>query len=151
MTSSASRWCMSSEVAVRVLMLASILGLACADVERGPRPPGPDAAPDTGPLEAGAGSDSGGISFASVRPLIDDQCRRCHVAGGMADNSSFLLAGDATAEYTAVRALVDVAAPTQSRLLLKAAGQNHGGGVVYRPTSPEYAALLAWIQAGAAP
>jgi uncharacterized membrane protein len=133
------------------LGLVLLVAAGCADVERGPRPPGPDAGPDVPAAEAGVAGDAGGVSFASVRPLIDDQCKRCHVAGGMADTSSFLLAGDAMAEYTAVRALVDVAAPAQSRLLAKAAGESHGGGVIYRPTSPEYAALLAWIQAGAAP
>jgi hypothetical protein len=69
----------------------------------------------------------------------------------MAGDTKFLLTGDAMAEYAAVRALVDPAAPAASRLLAKGSGQGHGGGVIYGPKSPEYAALLAWIAAGAAP
>jgi hypothetical protein len=137
-----------------LLLLAFLVG--CADLERGPRPPGPDATPDVLAADGGASRDAiaaadAGLSFASVRPLIDDQCARCHVAGGMAGNTTFLLTGDATEEYMAVRALVDVTAPAQSRLLAKASGMSHQGGVIYRTSSPEYAALLAWIQAGAAP
>jgi hypothetical protein len=162
MTSSVSGWPMSSEArdgrratsdgprGSGLLTLLLLLGVGCADVERGARPPEADAGPDAAAREAGT-TDGAGISFASVRPLIDDQCRRCHMAGGMADSSSFLLSGDATAEYTAVRALVNPAAPAESRLLLKATGQQHQGGVIYRATSPEYASLLAWIEAGAAP
>jgi hypothetical protein len=127
-----------------------LLALGCADVERGPRPPEPDAAPDVAPAEAGSGCDAG-IAFASVFPLIDGGCKRCHMPGGMAADSKFLLTGQAAMDYAAVRALVDPSAAAGSRLLAKAAGQGHGGGVIYRTSSTEYAALLAWIQAGAAP
>jgi hypothetical protein len=135
----------------RLALVALLALMGCADVERGPRPPEPDAGPDAAPREAGASSDAGGVSFATVRPLIDDGCRRCHAAGQMAGNTSFLLTGDAMADYTAVRKLVDLDAPASSRLLAKTSGQGHGGGVIYRPGSPEYTALLSWIEAGAAP
>jgi hypothetical protein len=137
---------MSSE---RSLLLVLALFAGCADLERGPRPPLPDAGPDLGALEGGA--EAGGPSFAMVFPVIDSGCRRCHVAGGMAGTSSFLLTGMAMTDYSAVRALVDPAAPAGSRLLAKAAGQGHGGGVIYRADSPEYTLLAAWIAAGAAP
>lgn len=133
---------MSSE-RLRILLCAIALG-GCADLERGPAPPLPDAGPDSG-------ASDGGASFVTVRPLIDDGCGRCHTAGGMAGNTTFLLTGDAAAEYKAVRALVDPGAPAGSRLLAKATGQGHGGGTIYRAGSPEYAALLAWISGGANP
>jgi hypothetical protein len=129
-------------------VLALLVG--CADLERGPRPLEADAGPDVAAAEVGAGVD-GGVTFASVFPLIDGGCKHCHMPGGMAADTKFLLTGLAMTDYPAVRALVDPAAPASSRLLAKASGQGHGGGVIYRTSSPEYAALLAWIEAGAAP
>jgi hypothetical protein len=141
---------MSSELAGR-LGLGLLLALGgCADVERGPRTPRPDAGPDLAPAEAGA-ADTGGVAFAAVYPLIDDGCKRCHMPGGMAASSTFQLSGQAATDYPGVRALVDPMAPAGSRLLAKTAGQGHGGGVIYRAGSTEYAALLAWVEGGAAP
>jgi hypothetical protein len=132
--------------------LVAVLALAgCADVERGSRPPVPDAAPDVAPPEAGSAAADSGLSFGSVWALVDGGCKRCHIPGGMAASSMFLLTGQAGTDYPLVRALVDPAAPAGSRLLAKAAGQGHGGGVIYGTSSSEYAALLAWIQGGAAP
>jgi len=137
---------MSSKV---VLVLGLLAG--CADVERGPRPLEPDAGPDAAAPEAGSVTEAGGVAFASVWPLIDGGCKRCHMPGGMAASSTFLLTGQAGTDYPLVKALVDTAAPGGSRLLAKTAGQGHGGGTIYATGSSEYAALLAWIQAGAAP
>jgi hypothetical protein len=127
------------------LAMLALSVLACADLERGPAPPVPEAGPDV------AAGDGGGISFATVRPLLDDGCRSCHAAGQQAGDTGLLLNGDAVAEYTAVRPFVDPGAPAGSRLLAKASGQGHGGGTIYRAGSPEYAALLAWIESGAGP
>lgn len=135
----------------RAILVTALLLAGCADLERGPRPPVPDAAPDVAPPEAGSAPADSGISFATVWPLIDGGCKRCHMPGGMAASSSWLLTGQAGTDYPLVRALVDTAAPAGSRLLAKTAGQGHGGGVIYGTSSSEYAALLAWIQAGAAP
>ena len=45
---------------------------------------------------------------------------------------------------------VDATDPTASLMLRKAAGQTpHEGGVRFSPSSPEYAAILSWIAAGA--
>jgi mono/diheme cytochrome c family protein len=134
----------------RRMAVILVLLAGCADLERGPRPPVPDAAPDVAPAEVGTAADAG-LAFASVFPLIDGACKRCHMPGGMAADSKFLLTGMAATDYATVRALVDPAAAAGSRLLAKATGQGHGGGVVYRTSSTEYAALLAWIQGGAAP
>jgi hypothetical protein len=134
---------MSSERCLVAVLLALLAG--CADLERGPAPLPPDAGPDA------LAGDGGGVTFASVRPLLDEGCRRCHAAGQMAGNTAFLLDGDPAAEYRAVRAFLDTATPARSRLLAKASGQGHGGGAIYRPASAEYAALLAWITSGANP
>jgi len=136
---------MSSELRRALLAMLALPVLACADLQRGPAPAVPEAGPDV------TASDDGGIAFATVRPLLDDGCRHCHAAGQQAGDSGFLLNGDTAAEYLAVRAFVDVGAPTGSRLLAKASGQGHGGGTIYRVGSPEYAALLAWIENGAGP
>jgi hypothetical protein len=139
---------MSSDLRRTLRLALAVLALpavACADLERGPAPPVPEAGPDVTP------GDGGAISFETVRPLLDDGCRHCHAAGQQAGDTSFLLTGDAAAEYTATRQLVDPTAPGASRLLAKASGQGHGGGTIYRAGSAEYAALLAWIQSGAGP
>jgi hypothetical protein len=135
----------------RAVLVVVVALAGCADVERGPRPPVPDAAPDVAPPEAGSAAGDSGRSFAGVWPLIDGGCKRCHMPGGMAATSSFLLTGQAATDYPLVRALVEPSAPAGSRLLAKATGQGHGGGVIYAMSSNEYAALLAWIQSGAAP
>jgi mono/diheme cytochrome c family protein len=126
-------------------VLALLVLSACADLERGPAPPLPEAG-----AEAGAATDGGATSFATVRPLLEQGCQRCHAPGQMAGNTSLLFTGDAAAEYAAVHALIDLTSPARSRLLVKATGQGHGGGAIFRAGSPEYAAVLAWIQSGAA-
>jgi hypothetical protein len=135
------RWSMSSRALAIALLLAG-----CADLERGPRPLEPDAGPDAAPSEAGAGD--AGSSFAAVYPLIDSGCKHCHMTGGMAADSKFLLSGQAATDYPACGRWSIQRRAAGSRLLAKAAGQGHGGGVIYRTSSTEYAALLAWIQAG---
>jgi hypothetical protein len=132
----------------RVLVVLLLVG--CADLERGPRPLVPDAGPDAAQAEVGPPVD-GGVTFASVYPLLDSGCKHCHMTGGMAADTMFLLTGDAMTDYAVVRALVDPANPASSRLLAKASGQGHQGGAIYRTSSTEYAALLAWIQGGATP
>jgi hypothetical protein len=128
----------------RILLLASLLTGACADLERGPAAPSPDAAAD------GAG-DGGTASFAPAHAVLTGLCAHCHAAGQAAGNTTLLLVGDASDDLATARRFVDLDHPTASRLLVKAAGQGHGGGTVLRADSPEYAALLAWIQSGAGP
>jgi hypothetical protein len=103
-----------------------------------------------GGSEAGDGSME--ISFASeVLPLLHDGCDGCHTADGTASDTSLLLDVDPDAIYEMVLALVDVDAPSESRLLAKAAGKGHNGGVIYDDESAEYETILAWITEGAAP
>src|SRR5262245_15040160 len=136
-TSSARGWPLISRAMFPLLLTL----VACADLERGPRPETPDAGPIT---DASAG-DGGGPAFAEVRALVVRDCAGCHAAGREAGGTSFLLGTDPAADYRAVRALVDPANPAGSRLLGKAAGQGHGGGAVWQPGSPEQTKVLAWI------
>jgi len=128
------------------LAVAIVLAVGCADLERGPRTEVPDAS-----TSDALASDGGALRFGEVRALLTSGCARCHATGEMASNTKFLLGGDEAADYRASSAFVDVKDPAGSRLLVKAAGQGHTGGTIYRPGSPEHTALLTWIQAGARP
>ncbi|MFB1481198.1 hypothetical protein [Corallococcus sp. RDP092CA] len=131
------------------LMAAVALALGCADFERGP------VAVDAGapPIDGGGDGDGGGaVSFTSdVQPLLTAGCQSCHRSGGAAGSTSFLLTGDADADYAAALSLTDTSNPSASRLLRKASGAGHGGGAVYGEGTPEYQTLLAWISGGAQP
>ena len=145
---------MSSDTRVqtRAALLTALFALAlgCADFERGPI--SADAGPS--PTDGGNAGDAGGgaVSFASdVHPLLTTGCQSCHHGGGAAGSTSFLLTGDADADYAAVISLTDTSNPSASRLLRKASGAGHGGGAIYGEGTPEYQTLLAWISAGAQP
>ena len=128
----------------KFLLATVLLSGACADFERGPAPPVPDAGSD-------ATSDGGKVPFAAARAVLLERCARCHAAGQTAGQSALVLGGGEASDLAAVRPLVNVDNPAQSRLLAKATGQGHEGGTVFRADSPEYAALLSWIQSGAGP
>ncbi|RKH46996.1 hypothetical protein D7X55_29950 [Corallococcus sp. AB049A] len=140
---------MSSDTRTALLATLLTLALGCADFERGPV--SADAGPP--PTDGGGGGDAGSaVSFASdVHPLLTSGCQSCHRGGGAAGNTSFLLTGDADADYAAVISLTDTSNPSASRLLRKTSGAGHGGGAIYGEGSPEYQTLLAWISAGAQP
>ncbi len=122
---------------------------SCAGFERGPE------APDAGAADAGPSvSDGGGeaLSFsAAVQPVLTSSCARCHAAGAEAAASSLVLNGADAHDLAQVLPLVDLSNPAGSRLLLKAAGQSHGGGAVLTSGSAGYQTLLAWISSGANP
>jgi mono/diheme cytochrome c family protein len=126
-------------------LLALFLVAGCADLERGPAPPTPDAAPDGSAGDAQAGG------FAAARAVLLANCAGCHEPGKTAGKTDFLLGGDEAADYAAAHMFVDVGNPAASRLLVKASGQGHGGGLILTAGSPEYATLLAWIEGGAGP
>jgi hypothetical protein len=134
---------MTSRVAAVLLFALA----ACADFERGPATPKPDAS-----APADGGADGAAVSFAAdVDPLLVAGCQRCHAEGQQAGDTSFLLPGEPTADYVAASRLVDVARPEGSRLLAKMSGVSHDGGTVYGATTPEYQTILAWIREGARP
>jgi hypothetical protein len=137
-----SRWLASA-------VFAALLALtACADLERGPSAPTPDA--DAPEDDAGA-TDGAALSFAgAVRPLLEP-CARCHVAGQQAGDTQLLFTGVVTAEYAAVVSFVDTTTPSSSRLLAKMRGQGHEGGSIYAADALEYQTVLHWIQQGARP
>jgi hypothetical protein len=63
--------------------------------------------------------------------------------------SHYRLTGELDADLTTSRAFVLLDQPASSPLVLKAAGQPHGGGAVWPPDSEGAQALLTWIAAGA--
>lgn len=165
---------------VLVLGMGLCLG-ACADVRRGEywrEPSGTDTSAGeaeadsageddedgdtgdtggTGPTGGtdGGTADSGGPpppSFASdVLPLLRADCQECHSAGGEASDSGYLLDEDDQTIYTTTLELVDLDQPASSRLLTKAAGQGHNGGVIFDEDTTAYQTILAWIEQGANP
>jgi hypothetical protein len=140
--------------------LAGVCGLVlafagCADFERGPAAPAPDASVgqdgDSDGDSDAAVTDGAAVSFAAtVRPLLEP-CVRCHAAGQQAGDTSLLFTGIAAADYAAVVSFTDTATPTASRLLAKMRGQGHEGGAIYAADAPEYMTILHWIQQGARP
>jgi hypothetical protein len=137
--------------------LAGVCGLVlafagCADFERGPAAPAPDASVgQDGDADAAAPGDGAVVSFAAnVRPLLEP-CVRCHAAGQQAGDTSLLFTGIAAADYAAVVSFTDTTTPTASRLLAKMRGQGHEGGAIYAADAPEYVTVLHWIQQGARP
>jgi hypothetical protein len=136
--------------AIIIAMLGCLLASACADFSRGSA-----AVPVDGGTDLGrdvAVSDGGALSFAAtVHPLLIAGCRSCHASGQQAGDTRLLLTGDAAADYLVVAPLVDPSAPASSRLLSKMSGNGHGGGTVYAAGTPEYQAVLQWIQQGAPP
>lgn len=76
-------------------------------------------------------------------------CVPCHRAGGPAAMARYHLTGEVGGDLDASRAFVDLATPTTSSIVGKAAGQAHGGGPLWPDGSDGQKALLAWIAAGA--
>ncbi len=82
---------------------------------------------------------------AAVHPVLMSICAACHRTGGPAAMTRFLLSGDAAADEPVARALVNPRAPDTSALLVKAAGQMHGGGAPLPAGDPRREAIVAWI------
>jgi mono/diheme cytochrome c family protein len=134
------------------LRVALLLGVACADFSRGDAldtSGGGEGLPDAMPSDSEGGSSS---SYgADIHELLLDGCASCHAAAGAASGTGFLLSGNAPEDYPSTSKFVDVAAPAQSRLVVKMEGRGHTGGAIYTRVSPEYAQVLRWIGEGAAP
>lgn len=136
---------MTSRRAIQLASVMFALAVGCADFSRGPEPVAVDGGADDG----GAPNTDAAVSFADVHAILVDSCQRCHSAGGEAGDTTFLLTGDATADFTTVSGFVSVDAPASSRLLAKMSGNGHGGGTVHAAGTPEYQTVLRWIQEGA--
>ncbi len=103
-------------------------------------------------VPAGDGGTGTSSSFAAdIEPLIGAACMSCHRAGGAASSSALVLTGEARADFSQVTALIDLAAPSDSRLVTKASGRAHGGGTVFAAGTAGLQTLIAWISAGAHP
>jgi len=131
-------------------VLAAVFPLlsGCADFQRG------ESSADAGvtPTDGGGGDGGEASSFASgVLPLLISGCQSCHRSGGAAGGTSFLVTGEAEADYLKASSLTDVSNPPSSRLLRKAAGAGHGGGTIYGESTAEYQTLLAWVAGGTQP
>ena len=91
-----------------------------------------------------------GVDFVTdVHPVMMRLCSACHGPAGPAAITHLVLTGDASKDYLAARALVDVAAPPNSPLLVKGSGQAHVGGPIIPAGSPGHALILSWVVAGA--
>ena len=163
---------MSSERILVWALVGALSSAACADVRRGEywdeptededtaaepatsaEPPADD---DGAATTAATGEPTGGTpmgpAFASdVLPLLRAGCERCHSADGQANDTSFILGDDEAEAYEMTLDFVDLESPSRSRLLTKATGQGHIGGVIFDDRSPEYATILDWIEQGANP
>ncbi|MBI2058724.1 MAG: hypothetical protein HYT87_03055 [Nitrospirae bacterium] len=85
-----------------------------------------------------------------VYPLLRSRCAGCHAPGLPGGATAFVLATDATGDYSMVKGLVTPGKPTESYLLMKASGQtSHGGGAILAESSGEYRIVSAWISLGA--
>jgi len=166
---------MSSERSL--LAIALLLLAACADFRRGetwegtsesgdaasssPAPMPADTAGDAesddgAATTSGGASESGapdeGPSFATdVLPILRAGCERCHSADGSASATTFVLGPDDAEAYETALELVDLVEPGASRLLSKAAGVGHIGGVIFDDRTTEYTTILDWIEHGAMP
>ena len=128
--------------------VALVFAAGCADFSRGERFEASLGAADD---DGGVVGEAGALSFTTdIEPILQSRCSGCHSGGGAAANSGFQLTGDPALDYATVSGLVDTSSPTDSTLLIKVTGRDgHGGGAVLAADSPEYAALLQWVEEGA--
>jgi len=115
--------------------LTAALAIAgCADFQRGPAP------------RDGGTDDAQVVAFEKlVYPVLELDCVDCHSASGQAYNTSFVLTGDARLDRAMVVALVTPGNPSESRLLVQATSDSHGGGQLFATDSSEYQTIADWI------
>jgi hypothetical protein len=119
-----------------VLLLTALLGTAApAHAQR--------------PAEKAPPKKSPPVFVGAVHKMLLSACRWCHSAGGAAAATRLVLKGDPRADYAATQSVIDPGEPRASALVARAAGEVHGGGVVFAGSSPQYQELVAWIAAGA--
>ncbi|MCO5172107.1 MAG: FHA domain-containing protein [Planctomycetes bacterium] len=94
-----------------------------------------------------------------VQPVLAARCASCHSVVGGGGGLLLAQSGDprtVEANLWAVRRFVQPGRPQESALLLKPlpaheGGPGHGGGDVLTMTSPEWAAMAAWVAGGPTP
>ncbi|MEO8212335.1 MAG: hypothetical protein ABI560_04040, partial [Myxococcales bacterium] len=122
-----------------------------------PSPVSPAPAPvGSPPLTAGStvspvAAPAPASTFAgTVHPLMMASCATCHRAGAPAGGTRLVLSGAVERDEATARALLDASDAARSALVIKASGEMHGGGVVWPPSDPRQAILLAWAMHPAA-
>ena len=81
---------------------------------------------------------------ANIKPILQP-CTSCHAAGA----GGWTYDGGLNA-YNQVISQVNTGSPAESPLLVNATGgSGHGGGTIFSAVSPEYQALVSWIEDGA--
>jgi hypothetical protein len=112
--------------------------------------PPTDVVPSEGPAKVERSRAPAAPSFRrTIHPMLLQACKACHFPGAAAGATRFILSADAAADHAAALKMVDRANPAGSPLLLKAAGQMHGGGGPWPADSAASARVLAWLKAGA--
>jgi hypothetical protein len=139
-----------------LLLVAAVVAVACADLDRGDPLP-VEAGVDGGPPATDSGGTSGETgppvrSFArDVHPVLVDRCGRCHSASGQASDTALVLGPDPARDLAPVQRFVNRDNPAGSRLLVKGAGSGHGGGAILSAATDEYRIIVEWITQGSAP
>ena len=109
--------------------------------------PVPEPAPAPEPPAAKAELPATAVAVAAG---LRRACLPCHAPGASAGLTRYVLSGSQKSDLAASRVFADIAQPAASVIVAKAAGKLHGGGAVWPDGGPDQAALIAWIQAGAA-
>ncbi|MDZ4696144.1 MAG: hypothetical protein SGI86_13430 [Deltaproteobacteria bacterium] len=141
-----------------MLVLVALAAAGCADFERG----SPAMRDSTNATQDGSvrAEDAGvtvdvsieRVSYTGqVYPLLLSLCRDCHRMGGEATTSGFVLGGDSLADYPTIARLSSSTRPAESRLLAKATGQGHQGGVVISAGADAFEIIVQWVQQGLRP
>jgi hypothetical protein len=119
-----------------IVVAAMLASVGCADFHRGPAPR--DGGTD--------GSEVADLAFEKlVYPILESDCGYCHLAGGAASSSNFVLMGNADLDRAMVVALVTPGNPGDSMLLMRAIGDGHAGGQRFTTDSLEYQTIANWI------
>ena len=86
-----------------------------------------------------------------IHPILTQKCMSCHVEGGQAGSTRYILRNDPQTDYNTItqNGLVVAGKPDESLILLKPSGKrSHGGGVLLPEGSAEYSKVREWIKAG---
>lgn len=139
-------------VALVVILLAACNGTGESDLEQQLVEQADDTGDtDTDPGRACKTSTNTSSDDADARAWYDDQlypllqsdCMDCHVAGGDASDSAFVLEGDADTDYAQVREFTERELAGYPYLLAKASAfAGHTGGVRFALSSPEADILM---------